>query len=135
GRGRAGAGRVRGGPGRRRSSAFLQRGGGGAGGGQQAGRREPPELGVQVDRAGHPGVREFTGLHEDLRQRGLVERRGGGRRDGEQDGLLRAGRGGVEPEGGAGALVDGGDHLVELVQGRGRDLRARRGEVQRPGRV
>jgi hypothetical protein len=39
---------------------FLQRGGCGAGGGQQAGRRESPELGIEVDGAPHPGVRELA---------------------------------------------------------------------------
>lgn len=68
---------------------FLQRGGCGAGGGQQAGRRESLELGIEVDGAPHPGVRELAGLDQDLRQVGLVERCGGRGGDGEQDCLWR----------------------------------------------
>ena len=55
------------------------------------------------------------------------------RRHREQDGLLGACRGGVEAEGGAGALLGGRDHLARTGR-RGRatgDQRCQRGEVER----
>ena len=61
-----------------------------------------PRTARQVDRAGHPGVRQLAGLDQDLRQGRLVERRGRSGGTASRMACWGARRRGVETERGAG---------------------------------